>query len=64
MMMVMAVEGGHRAVVFDRFKGVLPKPLLEGTSIIIPFIQVGYSSARGRIIGINVHFGTMKSRHR
>lgn len=34
------VEGGYRAVVFDRFKGVLEKPLQEGTSIVIPILQV------------------------
>jgi len=34
------VEGGYRAVVFDRFKGVLPKPLEEGTSVVVPILQV------------------------
>lgn len=34
------VEGGYRAVVFDRFKGVLDKPLQEGTSVVIPVLQV------------------------
>lgn len=35
-----AVEGGFRAVVFDRFNGVLQKPLQEGTSIVVPILQV------------------------
>lgn len=37
---IKSVEGGFRAVVFDRFQGVLSKPLQEGTSIVIPILQV------------------------
>jgi len=33
------VDGGHRAVIFDKFKGVLPDVKGEGTHFIIPFIQ-------------------------
>lgn len=34
------VDGGERAVIFDRFRGVLPKTIKEGTHFKIPFIQV------------------------
>ena len=34
------VDGGERAVIFDRFRGVLPKTVGEGTHFRIPFIQV------------------------
>lgn len=33
------VDGGERAVIFDRFRGILPEPKGEGTHIKIPFIQ-------------------------
>lgn len=33
------MDGGERAVVFDRFKGVLKKSVGEGTHFKIPFIQ-------------------------
>ncbi|KAK8803559.1 hypothetical protein WA158_001253 [Blastocystis sp. Blastoise] len=33
------VDGGQRAVMFDRFKGVLPKVIGEGTHFRIPLIQ-------------------------
>lgn len=33
------VEGGHRAVIFDQIRGVLPKAVTEGTGIRIPVIQ-------------------------
>jgi len=33
------VEGGHRAVIFDQIRGVLPTPVSEGTGIRIPIIQ-------------------------
>ncbi|ACO67377.1 predicted protein [Micromonas commoda] len=33
------VDGGTAAVMFDRFRGVLPKASLEGTHFLIPFIQ-------------------------
>jgi prohibitin 1 len=34
-----AVDGGERAVIFDRFRGVLPETVGEGTHFRIPFIQ-------------------------
>lgn len=34
------VDGGERAVIFDRFRGVLPKTVGEGTHFKIPFIMV------------------------
>ena len=37
-----AVDGGHRAVIFDRFRGVLDKTAGEGTHFIIPWIQTPY----------------------
>jgi len=33
------VEGGHRAVIFDRFRGVLPNVSGEGTHFLIPWVQ-------------------------
>ncbi|KAJ8607612.1 hypothetical protein CTAYLR_005769 [Chrysophaeum taylorii] len=33
------VEGGHRAVIFDQIRGVLPKAVSEGTGVKIPIIQ-------------------------
>lgn len=33
------VDGGHRAVIFDKFRGVLPEVKGEGTHFVIPFIQ-------------------------
>ncbi|VDP53851.1 unnamed protein product [Schistosoma curassoni] len=33
------VDGGHRAVIFDRFKGVRPDVRGEGTHFIIPWVQ-------------------------
>ena len=37
---LLLVDGGERAVIFDRFRGVLPKTIKEGTHFKIPFIQV------------------------
>jgi len=34
------VPGGYRAVVFDRFQGVMKKTYKEGTHPMIPFLQV------------------------
>lgn len=34
------VDGGERAVIFDKFRGVLPEVIGEGTHFMIPFIQV------------------------
>ena len=33
------VEGGHRAVIFDRFVGVKDKVIGEGTHFFIPWVQ-------------------------
>jgi len=33
------VDGGHRAVMFDRFRGVLPSVTGEGTHFMIPWVQ-------------------------
>jgi len=33
------VEGGHRAVIFDRFQGVKPEVAGEGTHFMIPWVQ-------------------------
>jgi hypothetical protein len=35
----LAVEGGHRAVIFDRFRGVLPSVAGEGTHFFVPWVQ-------------------------
>ncbi|CAG8592971.1 10643_t:CDS:2 [Paraglomus occultum] len=33
------VQGGHRAVIFDRLKGVKPNPVGEGTHFLVPWLQ-------------------------
>jgi len=33
------VDGGHRAVIFDRFRGVLPDVSGEGTHFLVPWVQ-------------------------
>ncbi|KAJ3044384.1 Prohibitin-1, subunit of the prohibitin complex (Phb1p-Phb2p) [Rhizophlyctis rosea] len=33
------VEGGHRAVLFDRLRGVLPNVVGEGTHFLVPWLQ-------------------------
>eukprot|EP01018_Ginkgo_biloba_P007558 Gb_41670 [translate_table: standard] len=33
------VDGGHRAVLFDRFRGVLDESVGEGTHLLIPWLQ-------------------------
>ena len=33
------VNGGHRAVIFDRFSGVKPDVIDEGTHFLIPWVQ-------------------------
>lgn len=38
-MVLYNVDGGHRAVIFDRFKGVHPDVVGEGTHFIIPWVQ-------------------------
>ncbi|CAI7799567.1 unnamed protein product, partial [Closterium sp. NIES-53] len=36
------VDGGHRAVLFDRFRGVLEETQGEGTHFLIPWLQKPY----------------------
>ena len=38
-MVLISVEGGHRAVIFDRFQGVKPEVTGEGTHFLIPWVQ-------------------------
>lgn len=33
------VEGGHRAVIFDRFRGIIPDVSGEGTHFLVPWVQ-------------------------
>ncbi|KAI8915125.1 band 7 family-domain-containing protein [Entophlyctis helioformis] len=33
------VEGGHRAVIFDRLRGVMPVTIEEGTHFVVPWLQ-------------------------
>ena len=37
--MSLSVDGGERAVIFDRFRGVLPQVVGEGTHFLIPWVQ-------------------------
>eukprot|EP01094_Clydonella_sp_ATCC50884_P017733 TRINITY_DN3147_c1_g1_i1.p1 TRINITY_DN3147_c1_g1~~TRINITY_DN3147_c1_g1_i1.p1 ORF type:complete len:279 (+),score=120.27 TRINITY_DN3147_c1_g1_i1:68-904(+) len=37
--MLYNVDGGERALVFDRYRGVLPKPVGEGTHFVVPILQ-------------------------
>jgi len=58
------VEGGYRAVVFDRFNGVLPTPLEEGTSIVIPMLQTAHLfDVRSKPRVINSVTGTKDLQH-
>lgn len=36
---IITVEGGHRAVLFDRFRGVQEKVSGEGTHFLVPWVQ-------------------------
>jgi prohibitin 1 len=36
------VDGGHRSVIFDRFRGVMPDVVGEGTHFYIPWVQKPY----------------------
>lgn len=36
------VDGGERAIVFDRFRGVLEEPVGEGTHVRIPWVQTPF----------------------
>eukprot|EP00955_Chlamydomonas_euryale_P006741 71809-Chlamydomonas_euryale.AAC.4 len=37
-----AVDGGERAIIFDRFRGVLEDPVSEGTHFRVPWVQTPY----------------------
>lgn len=37
--LIITVEGGHRAVLFDRFRGVQEKVSGEGTHFLVPWVQ-------------------------
>lgn len=39
MVIMFTVDGGHRAVIFDRFAGIKPLTVGEGTHFIIPWVQ-------------------------
>lgn len=36
------VDGGERAVLFDRFRGVLPDASGEGTHFLVPWVQTAH----------------------
>ena len=38
--LILIVDGGERAVIFDRFRGVLPTVSGEGTHFLIPWVQL------------------------
>lgn len=38
-LVALPVDGGERAVIFDRFRGVLPETVGEGTHFRIPWVQ-------------------------
>lgn len=40
---VYTVDGGEAAVIFDRYRGVLPKVELEGSHVLIPVIATAFS---------------------
>ncbi|CAJ2638533.1 prohibitin mitochondrial-like [Trifolium pratense] len=39
---IYTVDGGQRAVLFDRFRGILEQPIGEGTHFLIPWVQKPY----------------------
>ena len=39
MLMLLLVPGGHRAVIFDRFQGVMKDVIGEGTHFLVPWLQ-------------------------
>jgi len=47
------VEPGHRAVIFDRFSGIKPNPVGEGTHFLIPAIQ------RAHIMDARIQYHTI-----
>ena len=40
LVMAYIVDGGERAVLFDRFRGVLPTVSGEGTHFLVPWVQL------------------------
>jgi len=46
--MLYNVDGGHRAVIFDRFQGVKPDVIGEGTHFMIPWSCTNISSIYNR----------------
>lgn len=38
-LLIILVDGGHRAVIFDRFQGVRPDVVGEGTHFLVPWVQ-------------------------
>jgi prohibitin 1 len=36
---IISVEGGHRAIIFDRLRGVMPDTIGEGTHFRVPWLQ-------------------------
>ena len=39
LLFLLPVDGGHRAVIFDRFVGIKPNVIGEGTHFLIPWVQ-------------------------
>jgi len=53
------VDAGHRAVIFDRYSGIKPKPKGEGTHFIIPGLQQAHiMDARTQARPIGAETGT------
>lgn len=58
-----AVDGGERAVIFDRFRGVLAEPVGEGTHFRMPWVQTPHlMDIRTRPRTINSVTGTKGER--
>lgn len=53
------MDGGERAIIFDRFRGVLPEQVGEGTHFRIPWVQTpNIMDIRTRPRSINSVTGT------
>lgn len=58
------VDGGHRAVMFDRFQGLLPDVIPEGTHFMVPFLHTPrIMDVRTRARSINSVAGTHDLQH-
>lgn len=56
---IYTVDGGERAVLFDRFKGVLEESIGEGTHLKVPWVQKPYIvDIRTRPYEFNTDSGT------